>query len=201
MLEDVCHRLRGAGPGARSNHLVFLGHVRGERGKTAAATGRSRKGGVTLRPGSRTRTGLLQSGRPRGRGPAAANSPPTSPDPPPSVSDPLEGGPDPRRGGPAAASTARPEQAAAASAPADRTSLAATPPAVGGVARARRGGRTSLAVAHRRGPPRRTPGARALAGRRGRLREPPLVRLVLVQQMQHLQGIHTYGKKRRDPDC
>ena len=32
------------------------------------------------------------------------------------------------------------------------------------------------------------------------LREPPLVQLVLVQQMQHLQGIHTYGKKRRDPN-
>ena len=65
-VQDVRHRLRGAVPGNRSNHLVFLGRVRGERGKTAAATGRSRKGGATLRPGSRTRAGLLRSGRPRG---------------------------------------------------------------------------------------------------------------------------------------
>ena len=33
------------------------------------------------------------------------------------------------------------------------------------------------------------------------LHEPPHVRLVLVQQMRHLQGIHTYGKKRHDSDC
>ena len=33
------------------------------------------------------------------------------------------------------------------------------------------------------------------------LREPPHERLVLVQQAQHLHEVHTYGKKRRDPDC
>ena len=33
------------------------------------------------------------------------------------------------------------------------------------------------------------------------LREPPHERLVLMQQMQHLHEVHTYGKKLCTPDC